>query len=226
MTSLRKIVAGTLCTLLAVIGAAAYWFYFYDGDLRDYRRLSQFAPDSQQTISDDCLGKNLVVIPASEMGESFRKAFNVAERADTWSLQIARSALCHHAQRTLGAHVLAEMRVSARLKRQFSEDQLFAIYANRSYFGDGAIGVEEASTHYLQKAPRDLTIDEAALLAGLVRAPGAYSLAKHPDRALARRNAVLQEMVQQGILSQGDAAELEAKPVSDRVGPAIPCVPD
>jgi membrane peptidoglycan carboxypeptidase len=82
-----------------------------------------------------------------------------------------------------------------QLERRFSWRQLLAIYANRTYFGDDLVGVEAASQHFFRKEPNQLEVGEAALLAGLVRAPGRLSPVKHSDRALERRNQVFYAMV-------------------------------
>jgi membrane carboxypeptidase/penicillin-binding protein len=204
----KKIAATIVSILFALVLVIAYWAFLYDGDLPDFQHLAEFAPSAPMTISnDECLGESLDLIPTDEMGDAFRKAFPAAEAPETWTNQIARSVLCDRAERSLGAHVVAEWRMIWRLKRAFSHDQLLAIYANRAYFGDRALGVNEAST-----------LDEAALLAGLLRAPEAYFPSTHPDRALARRNAVLREMVRQGSLSAAEAAELETRPIPKPAG--------
>jgi membrane carboxypeptidase/penicillin-binding protein len=215
----KKIAATIVSILFALVLVIAYWAFLYDGDLPDFQHLAEFAPSAPMTISnDECLGESLDLIPTDEMGDAFRKAFPAAEAPETWTNQIARSALCDRAERSLGAHVVAEWRMIWRLKRAFSHDQLLAIYANRAYFGDRALGVNEASMHFMQKRPKDLTLDEAALLAGLLRAPEAYFPSTHPDRALARRNAVLREMVRQASLSAAEAAELETRPIPKPAG--------
>jgi len=92
----------------------------------------------------------------------------------------------------------------------FSEQQLFTIYANRAYFGARAIGVESASRQFFYKDADTLSIEEAALIAGLLRAPGYFSPYKNPERALERRNKVLESMAAQGKLSAVEAARAEA----------------
>ncbi len=95
----------------------------------------------------------------------------------------------------------------------FTEQQLFAIYANRAYFGAGITGVARASKEFFHKQPNALSTEEAALIAGLLRAPNYLSPYKHPERALQRRNQVLEEMVVQGKLSAAEAVRLETTPI-------------
>jgi membrane carboxypeptidase/penicillin-binding protein len=208
--------AGILVFLL--LTAAAYWAFLYDGDLPDSKGLSRFAPSSPLTVSDECLGESLDVIPFKDIGDAFRKVLPAAEPPETWPRQIAQSALCNRAQWSLGIHVIAEWRMVWRLERTFSQNQLLTIYANRAYFGERALGVNEASMHFVQKRPRDLSVDEAALLVGLIEAPEAYSPTKHPDHALACRNEVLRKMADQGALTAAEAAQFEARPIPKPIG--------
>lgn len=120
--------------------------------------------------------------------------------------------MCNHSGGMAEYH-MNTLRLSWHIRRHFSEQQLLVIYANRAYFGPGLTGVEKACKEIFHKEPDALTIEQAALIAGLIRAPGAYSPYKHPDKALQRRNNVLELMVAQGKLSAGDAARLEATPL-------------
>jgi len=107
-------------------------------------------------------------------------------------------------------------RLSQHIRRRFSEQQLLAIYVNRAYFGPGATGVENASQHFFQRHAYTLSKEEAALLAGLLRAPGAFSPFKHPDRALQRRNQILETMAVRGKLSAAELASAVAAPIITR----------
>ena len=88
-----------------------------------------------------------------------------------------------------------ELRTALQLDRRFSRRDLFAIAANIYDFGEDQVGVQAASQYFFRKNPVDLSVSEAALLAGLVRAPSYYSAVTHPDRALKRRNEVLDAMI-------------------------------
>lgn len=86
------------------------------------------------------------------------------------------------------------------IEKNFTKDQIFELYANQVYLGHGAYGVEAASRLYFGKHARDLSIPEAALIAGLIRSPMYYSPITHPDHALARRNHVLRRMYEEHYL--------------------------
>jgi penicillin-binding protein 1A len=89
---------------------------------------------------------------------------------------------------------ITEIFVAARLERQFTKDEILGMYLNKVYFGDGLYGVEAASLGYFGKHASDVSVAEAALLAGLVKAPSTYAPTVSVDRARARRNVVLQAM--------------------------------
>ncbi len=86
------------------------------------------------------------------------------------------------------------------LEWKFTKEQIFTIYLNRVYFGSGTYGIDAASRKYFQKPARQLTVYEAAVIAGLLKAPSKYSPANHPQRARERATVVLNQMVEAGYL--------------------------
>jgi penicillin-binding protein 1A len=101
---------------------------------------------------------------------------------------------------------LKEVILATYLERLYSKDEILELYLNKVYFGDGLYGVEAAARGYLGKSANELTVDEAALLAGLIQSPSSYAPTVNLERAIARRNVVLQTMVSSGAI---DAAEAE-----------------
>jgi penicillin-binding protein 1A len=87
------------------------------------------------------------------------------------------------------------------IEKNFTKDQIFELYANQVYLGHGAYGVEAASRLYFGKHAKDLSIPEAATIAGLIRAPMYYSPITHMDHATARRNHVLRRMYEERYIS-------------------------
>jgi penicillin-binding protein 1A len=108
---------------------------------------------------------------------------------------------------------LKEMFLAVRIERQFTKDQILELYLNKVYFGDGFYGIEAASRGYFGKSANALTVDEAALLAGLIQAPSAYAPTAHLERAVARRDVVLGQMHEAGFLSADAAAAFAATKV-------------
>ncbi len=94
-----------------------------------------------------------------------------------------------------------EVLLSFWLEQKYTKDQILAMYLNRVYFGSNAYGVEAAARRYFNKSARDVNLGEAALLAGLVKAPSRLSPARDPEAANARAQVVLQAMRDQGYIS-------------------------
>lgn len=101
---------------------------------------------------------------------------------------------------------LKEVILAARIESLYSKEEILTLYLNKVYFGDGLYGVEAASRGYFGKSASDLTLAEAALLAGLIQSPSTYAPTVNLDRAIARRNVVLSAMVSAGAI---DAEEAE-----------------
>ncbi len=106
-----------------------------------------------------------------------------------------------------------EVILAAYLENLYSKDDILQLYLNKVYFGDGLYGVEAASRGYFGKAAADLTLDEAALLAGLIQSPSVYAPTVNLDRAVGRRNLVLQTMVTSGAIDAATAARASRAPV-------------
>jgi penicillin-binding protein 1A len=217
MRRLHKIaVLMAVLVLLPMIGVCG-WLFVYTGDLPDFDHLSQFAPSTQSVVSDSCLAGPSTVVTFDGIGKPLRDALATAEPArplPAASLpdRIAGTLLCNQREGE-GKRHLDEFRLSWHIRMHFSDQQVFTIYANRAYFGAGAIGVENASRQFFHKDADALSIEEAALIAGLLRAPGYFSPYNHPERALQRRNKVLEDMMAQGKLSASEAARAEATPL-------------
>lgn len=94
-----------------------------------------------------------------------------------------------------------EMMLSLWLEYKFTKSEILDLYVNRVYFGNGTWGLRAASESYFGEAPEDLTLSEAALLAGLLKAPSRYNPLAHPERAAKRTARVLEGMVQHGVIS-------------------------
>jgi len=112
---------------------------------------------------------------------------------------------------------LTEIMIALELEQKFSKQQIFEFYANRVDLGQrGSFtisGFAEASKSYFNKDLKDITLPEAALLAGLIQAPSYLSPYRHPERALERRNTVLDAMVENHAIPRADAEKAKATPL-------------
>jgi 1A family penicillin-binding protein len=115
-----------------------------------------------------------------------------AQGGSTLTQQLARQSFLT-SDKTLRRKV-KEAILAWRLEREFTKQQLLEMYLNKVYFGDGLYGVEAASLGFFGKHARDVDVSEAALLAGLVKSPSTYAPTINLERAVARRNVVLQAM--------------------------------
>lgn len=96
----------------------------------------------------------------------------------------------------------AEIFIVSYLEENLEKKQILELYLNTIYYGNGYYGITEASLGYFNKTPKDLTFNEATILAGLPNAPSAYSLTEHQDLALKRQKQVLDSMIKYRYLKQ------------------------
>ncbi len=140
--------------------------------------------------------------------------------AATITQQLARNVFLPP-QKTF-ARKLREMELALALELRYSKKQILEIYLNRIYLGQagdqGIYGVDEASRFYFSRRARDLPLEEAALLAGMIHAPNRYSLAKNPRTALERRGKVLSGMRQLHRITQSEFERASAAPARIHAG--------
>ncbi|MGB6689504.1 MAG: PBP1A family penicillin-binding protein [Terracidiphilus sp.] len=131
--------------------------------------------------------------------------------ASTLTMQLARN-LFLSSERT-AMRKLQEAYLAIQIERAFTKEQIFTLYGNQIYLGSGMYGFEAGSEFYFGKHAKDLTLTEAALLAGLPKAPSAYSPLVNPERALRRRNLVISEMESDGKITHAEAEQARAAPL-------------
>jgi penicillin-binding protein 1A len=108
---------------------------------------------------------------------------------------------------------IEEALLAIQIERRFTKEQIFTLYANQIFLGHGVYGFEAASEYYFGKPAKQLTLEEAALLAGLPKAPQFYSPINHPDRAAKRRTLVINGMLEDGKITARQAIEARNKPI-------------
>ena len=131
--------------------------------------------------------------------------------ASTLTMQLARN-LFLSPDRSFHRKV-QEVMLAIQIERRFTKPQIFTLYANQIFLGHGVYGFEAASEFYFSKPARNLTLAEAALLAGLPKGPGIYSPINHPDRAIKRRNLVINAMLEDGKITAAQAADTRSAPL-------------
>jgi len=131
--------------------------------------------------------------------------------ASTLTMQLARN-LFLSPDRSFHRKI-EEALLAIQIERRFTKEQIFTLYANQIFLGHGVYGFEAASEYYFSKPAKQLTLDEAALLAGLPKAPGQYSPINHPDRSLKRRNLVINAMLEDGKITARQADDARNQPL-------------
>jgi len=134
-----------------------------------------------------------------------------SQGASTLTMQLARN-LFLSADRHF-ARKLQEAYLAIQIERTFTKQQIFTLYGNQIYLGSGMYGFEAASEFYFSKHAKDLSLTEAAMLAGLPKAPYAYSPLVNPEKALRRRNLVISEMESDGVITHAQAEQARSAPL-------------
>ena len=134
-----------------------------------------------------------------------------AQGASTLTMQLARN-LFLSPDRNF-RRKMQEVMLSIQIERRFTKPQIFTLYANQIYLGHGVYGFEAGANYYFSKKAKDLTLEEAAVLAGLPKAPNAYSPINNPERAIRRRNLVINNMLEDGKITAAEAERAKTAPL-------------
>ncbi len=127
------------------------------------------------------------------------KSFSFKEGASTISQQLIKNT--HLSNEKTIKRKLAEMKLAIQLEKKYSKEQILEMYLNTIYFGENCFGITKASSFYFDKMPKQLNLDECAMLAGLVKAPSNYSPLNNFEKCNYRKDVVLKEMLKQNYIS-------------------------
>jgi penicillin-binding protein 1A len=140
---------------------------------------------------------------------SFREGFS------TITMQLTRSVFPHELpMRDRARRKTCEILLAGQVEDAFAKRDILRMYMNQVYMGDGKYGIEEASRGYFGKPARRLTTAEAALLVGLVKNPEGYNPRRNVQRAIRRRNVVLDVMARENVITPAEAGKAKAEPVA------------
>ena len=183
---------------------------------RGHVRLDMLPPYLVQAVlstEDRRFYAHFGIDPLGLVRASFRNASagSVVEGGSTITQQLAKN-LFLSPQRTY-VRKLEEVVYAIWLEQRFSKDEILELYLNRVYFGGGTYGVEAASRRYFGKSARFVTLSQAALLAGLLKAPSRYAPTRSVKAASARADEVLGNMVEAGFLSPEQARNASQQPL-------------
>ncbi len=108
---------------------------------------------------------------------------------------------------------IREAILTVQIEKRYTKREIFTLYCNQMYLGSGAYGVEAAARLYFAKSAKDLELEEAALIAGIFQTPSRQSPLVNLDRAMVRRNYVLERMAEEGYITREDAEAAKEKPI-------------
>jgi penicillin-binding protein 1A len=194
-------------TILAADGSLLTTFGDLFGQPLTLREMSPFLPKAVIATEDRRFYSHFGIDPIGLLRAGFANlaAGHVVQGGSTITQQLAKN-LFLTPERSL-ARKIRETLLALWLEHRFTKDQILEIYLNRVYFGAGTYGVDAAAHRYFGKSARRTTLYESAAVAGLLKAPTRFNPTRDRDKAAARTAQVLANMVEAGIVTDGQAAQ-------------------
>nr|WP_326493108.1 PBP1A family penicillin-binding protein [Novosphingobium sp. SL115] len=178
-----------------------------------YERIPQPMKDAMISVEDRRYRSHWGVDPIGIVRSVMVRVEKGAWRqgGSTITQQLARNIFLNN-NKTFGRKA-REWVLALALEQKFSKDQILELYLNKVYFGGGAYGIDSAARKFFGHAGEDITLPEAAIIAGLVKAPSRYSPTADADAAVGRAGVVLKTMQDNGVLTAQEAAAVDFKKV-------------
>jgi penicillin-binding protein 1A len=178
-----------------------------------YDKIPELVVQAFISAEDDTFFEHQGINPASMLRASIAnfRAGQVVQGGSTITQQMAKSLLLTP-ERSF-SRKFKEILLANKIERNLSKQQILHLYLNQIYLGRGSYGVQAASQNYFNKDISEITLAEAAILAGLPQAPGKYSPNQNPKKAKDRQLYVLRRMYENRFISQSQMVEAAAKPV-------------
>jgi len=189
---------------------------FLDENRRYVRigKIADVAQDAVVAIEDDSFYEHGALNFPSLIRAAITNlvAGDIEQGGSTLTQQLVKNVLIDSPEQTF-ARKFQEAALAIRVERRYTKDKILELYMNEAYYGNGAYGIETAAETYFHTTAKKLTLRQAALLGGIVRAPGAYDPVTHPLAARARRDQVIDKMLALGWIDTAAAATAKAKPL-------------
>ena len=137
--------------------------------------------------------------------------------ASTLTQQLAKQLFHGEGSKFLPFRIVQKVKewiIAIRLERQYTKNEIIAMYCNVYDFGNYSVGVSSAAKTYFSKEPKDLTIEESAILVGMFKNSGLYNPVKNPQGVKNRRNVVLLQMEKGGLITENQKVKLQALPIT------------
>jgi penicillin-binding protein 1A len=176
------------------------------GEAIDLKKVPSYLPAAVVAVEDRRFYHHHGVDPRGLLRALYEdvRAGHFVQGGSTITQQVAKN-LFLTPERTVSRKI-REALLALKLERTYTKDQILSLYMNRVYFGSGIYGFEAASERYFGRPAKDLTVFQAAVLAGQLKAPSHYNPAREPERAKQRAEVVLTTMVETGALTKSQAA--------------------
>lgn len=189
----------------------------FNGDDVRISDLPDYVPNALLAIEDHRFRSHYGVDPIGVLRALYTnyRAGRLVQGGSTLTQQLAKN-LFLTPDRTI-ERKLQEAVLAVWLETKFTKDEILQLYLNRVYFGAGATGIEKAARAYYQKSAADLSLAEAATLAGVVKAPSAANPISNPKAAAERAKLVIQAMVEAGFITKDDATQTAGQPAEVRL---------
>ncbi len=192
--------------------------------------LGKFYNENRTAIKYKDLPKSLVDALVSTEDERFyehsgidaRRTFGAALKlgkdggASTITQQLAKNLFHGEGSKFLPFRIVQKAKewiIAIRLERQYTKNEIIALYLNQVDFVNGAVGIRSASKVYFNKEPRDLKVEESALIVGMLTNPSRFNPNRFPERAIKRRNIVLGQLVRNNHIQESARQLLASKPL-------------
>lgn len=176
----------------------------FNGTCVDYEYLPEYTKQAFLSIEDKQFYEHHGINLARMTKAFFNNlsSFSLKEGASTITQQLIKNT--HLSNAKTFSRKLNEIKLAISLEKKMPKEEILENYLNIIYFGNNCYGIEDASQYYFSKPATTLDVAESATLAGIIKSPNRYSLTKHPELAVQRRNLVLSEMKRDGYLNNTD----------------------
>ena len=182
-----------------------------------YSELSPYLPQALVSIEDARFEEHSGI----DERALFRVAFGISTGrhkggGSTITQQLAKNLFPRGENLSKGRLILRKFQewiTAVKLEYNYSKDEILAMYLNTVSYGHNAYGIRSAAKTFFDKTPKELTVEEAALMAGVVNAPTRYSPVRNPERSKQRRDLVLSQMVKYGYLTQQEYDSVSQLPI-------------
>ncbi|MFM8944352.1 MAG: transglycosylase domain-containing protein [Actinomycetota bacterium] len=202
-------------TIYAADGSVLSSLYLdEDRDIVSFEDIPQVARDAVLAIEDDGYYEHGAVNVTSIVRAVLANlaAGDITQGGSTITQQLVKKAVIGDSRQTF-SRKFQEMAIGIRLEKRYTKDEILALYLNEVYFGNGVYGIGTASRYYFGIPASDLSLPQAALLAGLIRSPATYDPIAHPDDARDRRDLVLSRMDELGWASDAEVEAAKGTPI-------------